>query len=609
MSIQSLLPLEERLVYDFCNIVGSDYCRALASLLESRNHLAVVTLPMPDPSAYVSAKDFALDYQAWTLLRKADFLETGVDRAGAALTSFLDAEKNCLILNQNGGFSPFVPDRHANPHLIDSDLSQAFGAVIHTAEAKIRKVLGKFDWDKVHKRFGFSGGATTRLSRRCGSPFYKLQGKPEVTRGAALLSVCVLELERGWKKGRNLDLMNYESWVTIQKGSHATTVPKNAKTDRFICKEPCMNMYIQRGFGGYIRSKLKGVGVDLDDQTHNQRLALEGSVDGSLATVDLKAASDSISLSLVQQLLPSDWFEAMCMVRSEYTLLKDKDFPNLKGSLGGSGLNTGSGHWHRLEKISSMGNGYTFELESLIFWALTESVVELSKVPDTRIGVYGDDIICSSLCADRLIEVLAYCGFTTNHEKTFVDGPFRESCGLHAFKGRDVTPFAIDEVIAGQNRVHWFLNSLNLWLGRLELQDDCWLRYIRKYSRLLCKREGLVALPHVPASAGLEAGIMMPLHLARTFYSFKRSGFRFAELSPRRAKHRLSGVFGVLYGLMGRPDGAPSWEDFLFGEDVSYENVEVGDAKYMFYRKHTSMWGDPKIAFGATVRGFFFAVT
>jgi hypothetical protein len=163
--------------------------------------------------------------------------------------------------------------------------------------------------------------------------------------------------------------------VKLVKGNSIITVPKNYKTDRTIAKEPCMNIYIQKGIGRCIRKRLKRVGIDLDDQKRNQEGARIGSLDGSLATIDLSMASDTVALELVSFLLPNDWWWALEQCRSPVGVLP-------------------SGELVAYQKISSMGNGFTFELESLLFWAICQQVA-CSNINETdcRILVYGDDIV------------------------------------------------------------------------------------------------------------------------------------------------------------------------------------------------------------------------
>ena len=137
-------------------------------------------------------------------------------------------------------------------------------------------------------------------------------------------------------------------------GNVMFTVPKNSEIDRCACKEPDLNMFLQKGFGNQIRYLLKKkAGVDLNNQLINRELARVGSVDGSLMTVDLSSASDSVTSALVGRLLPPDWFWYLDLVRSPVTMI--------------------DGEVHLNEMFSSMGNGFTFELESLLFYAITRA--------------------------------------------------------------------------------------------------------------------------------------------------------------------------------------------------------------------------------------------
>jgi hypothetical protein len=189
-----------------------------------------------------------------------------------------------------------------------------------------------------------------------------------------------------------------------------------------------------------IRTRLRQAGIDLDNgQPVNQKLALRGSLDGSLATIDLSSASDTIAASLVEFLLPDEWYRAASIVRSKYCTLP-------------------SGETVFLKKFSSMGNGYTFELESLIFLALAMATTNGRIGRD--VSVFGDDIITPSADAPTLIRVLSEVGFKTNQEKTFIDGPFRESCGKHYFSGYDVTPFYLKKEISSYHDLLWLINSL-----------------------------------------------------------------------------------------------------------------------------------------------------
>jgi hypothetical protein len=223
------------------------------------------------------------------------------------------------------------------------------------------------------------------------------------------------------------------------------TVPKKTDIDRSACKEPEGNALLQRAVGLHIRQRLRlRAGLDLQDQTRNQNLARVGPSKG-LATIDLSSASDSISRQLIIDMLPFDWWSLLDDLRVEAALV--------------------DGESHTLEMISSMGNGFTFELETLLFYAITRVACRRSGVRGV-ISVYGDDIIAPCAIVPRLIRLFHYLGFKVNPEKSFWTGPFRESCGKHYHNGFDVSPFYIRREVSTVADLILHLNHLLEWDGR-----------------------------------------------------------------------------------------------------------------------------------------------
>ncbi len=283
---------------------------------------------------------------------------------------------------------------------------------------------------------GFSGGASTSKRRTESHPASKFLGLAHITADAQFLWDSLFESLEGWYQFKD-DLK-----VRVVPGNVLFTVPKNADIDRVACKEPDINMFMQKGMGSAIRRHLRRVGIDLNDQTKNKRLARLGSIDGSLATLDLSSASDSVTSGLVRELLPPIWFTTLNALRSEITIVDEVE--------------------HRNEMFSSMGNGFTFELESLLFYALARTTAYFRGISGI-ISVYGDDIICPTDLAQDLTWVLGFFGFQVNTKKSFVQGPFRESCGGHFFNGLDVTPFYLRAPISKLTDLIHIANAIRYW--------------------------------------------------------------------------------------------------------------------------------------------------
>lgn len=350
-------------------------------------------------------------FQLQALFKKRGDLELGVDTAKQALDTFLLSERLCRETNRK------LRDR------TDPDFGRR-AALIFKMQRKISNLLGPLpSLDDVP--FGFGTGSNVGCSKNT-SVRMKLSA-------VATSTVGVVPYFK--------DLtFNVQTWPGLERGkivcgSRFATVPKTSLTDRAINVEPIVNTYLQKGYGLVIRERLLRVGVNTKDQTKNQRLALIGSRDGRLATIDLSMASDLIAYLLVLDLLPFEWFEALEACRCPMTQLPD-------------------GKWVILEKFSSMGNGYTFELETMIFWALLASVCPDGSV----ISAYGDDLICPSECFDEVIDALKLLGFVPNQEKSFGAGAFRESCGKDYWGGFEVRPVFVKERMSAKElfRLHNF---------------------------------------------------------------------------------------------------------------------------------------------------------
>ena len=414
---------------------------ALAHLAEvansDENSYAWIIRNCFDRDDYRSLCELDLDYQrisgpldaynlrqALAFFQKRPDLDLGIDRSAVALAKFQEAEALCAETNHI--FRQWSRGKF--------QFSPGVEGILHAAQRKIAKVLGDVPrLSELKPRFG--PGATTAVKRKDANPRNKLGAGFQCS--FELLPVvheCLAEMP-GWWNHEDLpsrsdalgELVSLD--VTPCHGKLAF-VPKNAKTDRSIGVEPQLNTMFQLAIGDYMGARLAAFGVDLSDQTRNQRLARYGSFTGDLATLDLSSASDTIATELVAHLLPVDWFLFLSKMRTGTY------------EIGGSVI--------RLQKFSSMGNGFTFPLETLIFWALSSAACERWSKTDFFCTVYGDDIVVPSCVYEGLCEVLRCVGFIPNKAKSFASGPFRESCGKDYYAGIDIRPCYIKGPLTGQ---------------------------------------------------------------------------------------------------------------------------------------------------------------
>lgn len=345
-----------------------------------------------------SVDHYRCQRQIHALFSKNASIPLGIDTRGAAVAKFFESEVACRETNRRFRL-------RSKPEGLDAGF-------LYRVQRKISQVLGDVpSLDELS--FGFGPGANVGISRKT-SVRRKLSADPTVTAGAYKY-VPYLQAQ--------FPLWTALERVVITDYGKLATVPKNATTDRCIMVEPIVNTFLQKGVGRWIRDRLQRFGINLRDQSRNQYLARKGSIDGSLATLDLASASDTISRELVADLLPYPW----------WALLEDLRTPTILHD----GCKT------VLQKFSSMGNGFTFELESLIFFAIARCACETGTV-----SVYGDDIIVPTEYAHDVVTNLEMCGFTVNTEKSFVTGPFRESCGGDYFEGSDIRPVYVTGLLS-----------------------------------------------------------------------------------------------------------------------------------------------------------------
>ena len=380
-----------------------------------------------DPLHFNDPEEFFRAHQATKLLSKAKWLPTSFDTREVAKAKFVESEELCRATNATWR------SIHRKELKLPPDLEQVF----HLARRKIGKVLGDrlYAWTEL---CDFGPGADGSTERGLTSAYNKLSTPGCVTPGAyPYLNVFCELTALGRLFVGNIGTGQLD--LELSRGNAVTFVPKSAKTDRPIAVEPRWNVFFQKGMGRYIRNRLKHFGVNLDYQGLNQALATYSSYTGKYATIDLASASDTVSKEVVLALLPEPWLTVLAALRSPAYRL--------------------DGEWGIYEKWSSMGNGYTFELESLLFWALCSSVNE-------DVAVYGDDLIVPTESFETIVRVLEFCGFQVNTEKSFSSSYFRESCGQDAFNGVSVTPIYWKEKLDDQGTLT-LVNQITVLATRL----------------------------------------------------------------------------------------------------------------------------------------------
>lgn len=431
------------LVDDLSEILHQDDAELVQTIVRDRDFDSYMCLskvwglPSINSQSILTLEQIKAKYALASLSKKFQFSTSKEARVDSAKQKFINAEDACASYNR-GGYMALAAGR-----------TEQIAGILTDARAFLRKLLGETcpTLKQIMSSSRHGPGANLDTEQGLKSAYDKYANWPYSCTGRALPYARFLiqtdkrwlgALEDSYRRRYNIPthviLDQVSFWQNVFKvvpGNRITFVPKDALTERSIAIEPAMNLMLQLGVENHIRSRLKRYDIDLDSQEKNQRLARQGSVDGSYATIDLAAASDSMSLKLVELLLPEDWYDYLCKLRSP------------------EGVITG-GVRIIYEKISSMGNGYTFALESAIFAAICYAVICSIKGSNVDFvedfTVFGDDIIIKTEYVDLLYATLPLFGFSVNADKSFVEGPVRESCGTDWYKGEPIRPVFLKQI-------------------------------------------------------------------------------------------------------------------------------------------------------------------
>lgn len=408
---------------------------AVCGLARSRSYAKLVSLAGELSSQmYESAEEHFRFNQLALFITKVPFVDAALKPREVALAKFHASEARMRRVNQRFRLIRRYLDGHTTR---GKDMNNYL--FLDRARRFIAKALGPLNLEEVYGECYMGDGSAVGCR---GDVTHIIQKMRFATATPAAIpyvlgvikhnhSLSRLALNGEFSPFVMNQLSRYRAWVDesvcMVDHNQVDFVPKNAKTHRTIALEPSLNGMLQLGAGRVIARRLRRYGCDITDQSKNQAYAKYGSENWeeafSVATIDLSSASDSISMELVRTLLPPDWWDLLNAIRSPSYVIDDNP-PQ------------------RYEKFATMGNGFCFPLQSLIYLSIVRTV--LRETGDTLHAVYGDDIIVPKGAALLVIERLRTCGFRTNVDKTFVHGPFRESCGADFFGGTDVRPFVLD---------------------------------------------------------------------------------------------------------------------------------------------------------------------
>jgi hypothetical protein len=346
-------------------------------------------------------------------------------------------------------------------------------------------------------------------------------------------------------------------------------VPKTAKGPRTIAVEPSYRMYIQQGLMRSLTESIerRGLPPRFSDSTKNRLLAREGSETGFWSTIDLSAASDSVSSAIVADLTAGrpDFRDALFACRSSQAKMPD-------------------GTTYTLNKFASMGSAVCFPIESMVFAAIAVYAMAprcqsgrvslpIDRKVVGRVTVFGDDIIVPTTEYSAVVSALNDFGFKVNGRKSFHQGRFRESCGGDYYAGHSVAfvklrqplRFSTTDAVETSSTVS-FRNQLaatGLWPGVVRELDRHFLDDLKLFPYGTSSSPGLVRTcspygahvdPHVGRfNTSLYRAEQKAFHVVAEFAADKLDGWSGLHKSLRLAVrlHEPS-VIPISYEVAGR---------------------------------------------------------
>lgn len=453
-----------------------------------------------DPNTTDSAKDFAMKALRRSLFKKFHNLESDDARNKLAWEKFSEMNSRCA--NYAGYRSQ-----------LDSELERV---AMNEAESFIYRFCHPDEMPiltlkTIEQGLGFGPGAN--IGAKTGDPYGKLAISRLTYTDPALLKLYE-HTNSGVPTMIEQELFRSSHYATeLVRGSRISFVPKDSRITRTICTEPILNMYFQKGIANVLEARLRQVvGIDLRNQPErNRRLCRLGSVTNEIGTIDLTSASDSLSMRLVAEVFPDHMVRWLERTRCKQTLH--------------------NGVWHELHMVSSMGNAFTFPLQTLFFTALVVGayrslgikprynsritsfgldvahckVHRLESTRDGNFAVFGDDILVQREAYDLVAKLLEATGFLVNHEKSFNNGDFRESCGHDYYKGRNVRGVYIRKLLDDLDYYSAY-NRLKRWSVRHDVNLSRTLTFLAA--------KPLKALI-VPEDEDDESGFHVPYSFAR----------------------------------------------------------------------------------------------
>jgi hypothetical protein len=281
-------------------------------------------------------------------------------------------------------------------------------------------------------------------------------------------------------------------------------VDKVVNKGRGICIEENEVQFLQQAVRRVLTDAIRSCphtkrNLALSDQQVNAILALLSSVSKADATIDMSEGSDRVLRDLVSWMFQDnqELHDALMALSTKWIVPpKEAEWP---GNI-------------RTNKFAPMGSALCFPVMTLVHYALCKAIIRLSAVQDRKaksrlVYVYGDDIIIPNDTYTAVTDWLPRFGMKLNLTKSFTRSHFRESCGIHALHGHDITPVYVKHIPFQQSH-----GELFSYLAVEHTLFKKGFAETAKVHRTWIKRTQGMRMPEVPEDSDL-IGFKRPISL------------------------------------------------------------------------------------------------
>lgn len=474
----------------------------------------------------------------------------------------------------------------ANAQLVHGEASPVLYAVLAKARLHAARILGPLDLDAIFEQCKHGPNSTLSVP-------YK----------NAYLDVKYGDL-CGTEDAQRIFLSNYLAWDTNLRsgfderatpqectlplpvlGNKISFVPKRFDSLRTMAFEPTLNQFFQLGTGSFVSLKLTHkTSIDLASQPDvHRRLALLASKypELGIATLDWSEASDRQWIEIFALVLSPDWFNWLMQIRSPTAVLPD-------------------GRRVDLPMMGTMGCGFTFPLQTLLYYVLLDALAEQFGIPSLGISVFGDDCLVPSALVPFVQWMANALSWKLNADKSFWDGDFRESCGMDAFRGIQVRPFFIERPADVTSKNHLKAWSYAVFNGVMRvLPAHCstgpvW-EWLMKFHWLYGLGRVLVVPFRFPDTSGAQCDIYTaPPELTKPYAFDEHGGVQIRLLQASSGRRKVEWEFPYYHVRLRGQEYPTDWKTSLFGGGVKGA-VQNGfcpgrDVTYRSTKHHVFTW-------------------